>query len=137
MDHSSVTTLFNSSLEEEFLLWTLGFNNAHTVCTETVRKVLSKNGYHGRMTRKRPFVSMKNRAVRLHVSKGHEFWKNVLWSDETKINLFGSYGVHRVWRKVNAENDVANVTPTVKHGGGSVMLWGCMSAYGVGTYTVH
>ena len=27
---------------------------------------------------------------------------------------------------------MANITPTVKHGGGSVMLWGCMSAYGVG-----
>ncbi len=26
------------------------------------------------------------------------YWNHVLWSDETKINLFGSDGVKRVWR---------------------------------------
>ena len=26
-----------------------------------------------------------------------DYWNQVLWSDETKINLFGSDGVKRVW----------------------------------------
>lgn len=28
--------------------------------------------------------------------------------------------------------DMQNLLPAVKHGGGSVMVWGCMSAAGVG-----
>ncbi len=31
-------------------------------------------------------------------TKDMDYWNNVLWSDETKINLFGSDGVKRVWR---------------------------------------
>lgn len=128
---------FNPRISAPKLRSTLEVSTGKKVCTETVRKVLRRNGYHGRMTRKRPYVSKKNRVVRLqfskeHVNKGQAFWNNVLWSDETKINLFGSDGVHRVWRKANADNDVTNTTPTVKHGGGSIMLWGCMSAKGVG-----
>ncbi len=58
------------------------------------------------------------------------YWNHVLWSDETKINLFGSDGVKRVWRQPGEEYKDKCVLPTVKHGGGSVMVWGCMSAAG-------
>ncbi|GBO06988.1 hypothetical protein AVEN_255366-1 [Araneus ventricosus] len=37
-----------------------------------------------------------------------------------------------VWRKPNSELEMKNLTPSVKHGGGSQMVWGCMSAVGVG-----
>ncbi len=30
-------------------------------------------------------------------------WNHVLWSDETKINLFGSDGVKHVWRQPGEE----------------------------------
>ncbi len=59
--------------------------------------------------------------------KDMDYWKHLLWSDETKINLFGSDGVKRVWRQPGEEYK-DSVLPTVKHGGGSVMVWGCMSA---------
>ncbi len=59
------------------------------------------------------------------------YWNHVLWSDETKINLFGSNGVKSVWRQPGEEYKDKCVLPTVKHGGGgSVMVWGCMSAAG-------
>ncbi|KAL0170305.1 hypothetical protein M9458_034901, partial [Cirrhinus mrigala] len=29
--------------------------------------------------------------------KSMNYWNDVLWSDETKINLFGSDGVQHVW----------------------------------------
>ncbi len=55
----------------------------------------------------------------------------VLWSDEIKsridINL-----TRCVWRRRNAAHDPKNTTPTVKHGGGNIMLWGCFSAKGTG-----
>src|SRR4029434_3243275 len=52
-----------------------------------------------------------------------------MWSDETKIKLFGINSTCCVWRGKNAEYDTI---PTVKHGGGNIMLWGCVSAMGIG-----
>ena len=49
----------------------------------------------------------------------------ILWSDETKIELFGLNTKHHVWRKLG------NI-PTVKHGGGSIMLCRCLSVAGTG-----
>ena len=48
-----------------------------------------------------------------------------LWSDETKIELFGLNDKSHVWKKPG------NI-PSVKHGGGSIMLWECFSAAGTG-----
>ncbi len=61
-------------------------------------------------------------------TKDMDYWNHVLWFDETKIHLFGSDGVNRVWRQPGEEYKDKCVLPTVKHGGGSVMVWGCMSA---------
>ncbi len=37
-----------------------------------------------------------------------------------------------VWRQPGEEYKDKCVLPTVKHGGGNVMVWGCMSASGTG-----
>ncbi len=47
----------------------------------------------------------------------------VLWSDETKIQLFCINSTRSVWRRRNAAYDPKNTIPTVKHGGGNIMLW--------------
>ena len=56
----------------------------------------------------------------------------VIWSDETKIELFG-HGHDRcyVWRKKGEACKPKNTIPTVKHGGGRIM-WGCFAARGTG-----
>ena len=56
----------------------------------------------------------------------------MMWSDGTRIEPFGINSTHRVWRKRNAEYNPKNTVPTVKHGGGNLMLWGCFSAKGTG-----
>ncbi len=60
--------------------------------------------------------------------KDMDYWNHVLWSDQTKINLFGSDGVKRVWWQPGEEYKEKCVLPAVRYGGGSVMVWGCMSA---------
>ena len=64
-----------------------------------------------------------------------EDWKQVLWSDETKILIWGSDGLQWVWKKHGEALNDRLITPTVKHGGGRIMVWGCMGWNGVGVLT--
>lgn len=103
----------------------------------TIRNALHENGFKSRVARKKPLISEKNRKLRLNFAKTHldknmHFWNRVLFTDESKYNIFGSDGRSKVWRKPNTALDPKNIIPTVKHGGGSVMVWGAMSASGVG-----
>lgn len=41
---------------------------------------------------------------------------NVLWIDKMKVKLFGIHGTAFHYKRI---------IPNVKHGGGSVMVWGC------------
>ena len=56
-----------------------------------------------------------------HLKDSQTMRNNILWSDETKIEPFGLNAKRHVWRK-------PGTIPTVKHGGGSFLLWGCFSA---------
>uniref|UniRef100_A0A8R1DM88 Uncharacterized protein n=1 Tax=Caenorhabditis japonica TaxID=281687 RepID=A0A8R1DM88_CAEJA len=51
-------------------------------------------------------------------------WNKVLWSDESKYLMIGTDGVTLVRRPVDKRYDPKNQVPTVKHGGGNVMMWG-------------
>ena len=89
------------------------------------------------MARKKPYISEVNRKKRVqfaneYVSKDSEFWNKVIFSDESKFNIFQNDGQILVWRKNNTEWELENMQSTVKHGGGGFMVWGCMAASGVG-----
>ena len=53
----------------------------------------------------------------------NSIFHKILWSDETKIELFGLNAKRHAWRK-------PGTIPMVKHGGDSIMLWGCLSVAG-------
>ncbi|GFU80795.1 uncharacterized protein TNCV_515221 [Trichonephila clavipes] len=50
-----------------------------------------------------------------------QFWNEVIFSDESRFNIFGSDGRRMVSRKPNTSHHPKHTIPTVKHGGGSVM----------------
>ena len=111
--------------------------SGQSVSAQTIRRTLHRIGLHGRRPRRKPLLKQSHKKARkqfaeAHQSKPLDYWQHVLWSDETKINLFGSDGVQRVWRRPGEQYQDKCVIPTVKHGGGSVMVWGCMSAAGTG-----
>ena len=56
----------------------------------------------------------------------------MVWSDETKINCLGSDGRKWVWKKSGEGLSDRLVEGTAKFGGGSIMIWGCMTWEGVG-----
>ncbi len=107
------------------------------VSAQTIRRTLYQIGLHGCRPRRKTLLTMMQKKARKQFSedkqtKDVDYWNHVQWSDETKINLFGSDGVKRVWREPGEEYKDKCVLPTVKLGGGSVMVWGCMSAAGTG-----
>ena len=53
-----------------------------------------------------------------------------MWSDETKIELFGINSTRRVWRKKKDEYNPKNTIPTLKHGGRNIILWGLLFCKG-------
>ncbi len=74
------------------------------VSKSTIKRRLHQSEYRGFTTRCKPLVSLKNRKARLEFAKRHlkkpsQFWNNILWTDETKINLYQSDGKRRVWRR--------------------------------------
>ncbi len=103
------------------------------VSAQTIRRTLHQIGLHGYRPRRKPLLKMMNKKARKQFdedkqTKDMNYWNHVLWSDETKINLFGSDGVKRVWRHPGEEYNDKCVLPTVKHGGGSVMALGSYSS---------
>ncbi|KAG1258339.1 hypothetical protein G6F66_014580 [Rhizopus arrhizus] len=59
-------------------------------------------------------------------------WKRVVWSDETKINRFNSDGRTWTWIRSGESLKSHHVKMTVKHGGGTIMLWSAITYAGVG-----
>lgn len=79
----------------------------------------------------------KNIKRHLEFAKKYQNWtitegKRVIWSDETKINRICSDGMFWCWIRKNERLKPRHVKQTVKHGGGSLMFWGCLTAFGVG-----
>lgn len=112
-------------------------NNPVKISVHTVRRRLRKFGLFGRIARKKPFISLLNRRRRIKFANEHlhwtpQMWSNVIFSDETKINRFGSDGKQYVRRKVGEEYAPQCLTATVKGAGGSIMVWACFSRGGVG-----
>lgn len=104
----------------------------------TIKRRLHESKYRGFTTRCKPFISLKNRKARLdfakkHLKKPDQFWKSILWTDETKINLYQNDGKRKVWRRLGTAHDPKHTTSSVKHGGGSVMAWACMASSGTGS----
>ncbi|KAK3511303.1 hypothetical protein QTP70_000274 [Hemibagrus guttatus] len=107
------------------------------VTKATISNTLRRQGLKSCSARRVPLLKPVHVRARLESAREHlddpeEDWENVIWSDETKIELFGKNSTCGVWRRKNAELHPKNTIPTVKHGGGNIMLWGCFSAKGPG-----
>lgn len=134
----AVTQLSSNKAESvEKLSKTLTETKGIKVSRFTLSRELHNAGMRATIKKKKPAISAKNRKERLAFAKSHkdwtvEDWKRVIFSDETKINRFGSDGLRWTWVRDNEPLQPRSVISTVKGGGGSLMIWGCITAGGVG-----
>ena len=110
---------------------------SNPVSSETVRRILRKNSFKAVVKKKKPKLNARHIKRRLAFALKYkewtvEDWKRVIWSDETKINRFGSDGREYVWKQEGQGLIQREVQGTVKFGGGNIMVWGCMGWNGVG-----
>ena len=83
------------------------------------------------------YVDKTNRMKYIQYAKKYReqllcFWDQVLWTDESKFNLFGSDGRVMVWRTPQETFNPRRTVPTVKHEGGNKKCWGSFSSSSVG-----
>ena len=65
--------------------------------TRTIRRRLCSFGLYGRHAVKKPYISRKNQMARYRFARDHvnwtrEQWEEVIFSDESKFQIFGSDG---------------------------------------------
>ncbi len=96
------------------------------ITKNAIGNTLRCEGLKSCSARKVPLLKKAHVQARLKFANdSEENWVRVLWLDETKIQLFDINSARHVWRRRNAAYDPKNTIPTVKHGGGNIILWGC------------
>jgi hypothetical protein len=65
------------------------------------------------------------------IKSGHQTTGNahMIWSDESSFTLFSTSGRVYVWRTPKKAYNPECLVPTVKHGGGSMIVWMEISWY--------
>ena len=81
----------------------------------------------GRVIRRKHLLSKKNMAaqlwiIKLNLKKTQDFLYNVPWTDKTKVEKFVHNSQQHVWRKPDTAYQHKHLLPTVKHGGGGLMI---------------
>ncbi len=72
-----------------------------TISRDTIWRTLQRFGMHGCRPRKKPLLKPRHKKAclefaRAHADKDEDYWDSILWSDETKINVFGTDGFKTV-----------------------------------------
>lgn len=106
------------------------------VSRQTINRRLLKKNLKSAVAARKPLLTKKNRKARYDWCKERltwstEQWNLVLFSDESSFQLFSNRPV-RVRRLPSEKYNSECVAPKVQKGGGSVMVWGCLSGKGKG-----
>lgn len=107
------------------------------VSQKTIRNSLHNLGFSSCIPARKPLLNDLQKENRLNwclerQSWSIRKWQNIIWSDESRFAVFNNDGPTRVWRLPRERFNEENLMPTVKHNGGSIMVWSCFSGRGLG-----
>jgi transposase len=119
----------------------VGEQSGVDVSTKTVHRRLKDRGLNPCVAAKKPLISKRNKKLRLlwakeHVVKPIWFWRKIIWTDESKFELINTKSRIIVYRRRGERYKLKFLQPTVKHGGGNVMLWASFGYNGTGNLEV-
>jgi hypothetical protein len=107
------------------------------VSKKTVRSELRKSNIHGRASIVKPLISESHAQMRKEWCHDHkhldirQLETRTIWSNESSLTLFPTSGrVYDLRTHKEAYNPEC-LFPTVKHGGGSGIVWAVISWYSV------
>ncbi|KAG1295264.1 hypothetical protein G6F64_013341 [Rhizopus arrhizus] len=109
----------------------------YSISYKTAINVLKSMNFFSAIKVKKPLLTAKHMKRRLAWAKKYQNWttddwRRVVFSDETKVNIWGSDGCKYYWSRPGDPLKPHHIDVTVKHGGGSLMMWGCMTYEGPG-----
>ncbi len=125
--HDSVIDI--TKWAQEYFQKPLSVNTiCHAICRCQLKLYHAKGSHMWNMVQKHRRVLWAKAHLKWTVSK----WKSVLWSDESKFDiLVGNHG-RRVLR-AKEEGDFPTCHQCSVQKPASLMVWGCISAYGMGS----
>lgn len=109
----------------------------HTISYSGTIKVMKSMNFHAKIKVKKPLLTKVQKARRLAWAEEHknwtsDDWRRMVFSDETKVNVYGSDGCKYYWSRPDDKLQPHHLDLTVKGGGGSIMVWGCITYDGPG-----
>ena len=117
----------------------LGEYHGIALSVSIVQCHLREVGLKAYRARKKPRLTKQHRRRRLEFALKYRGWtasewSNVIFSDESRFQLFRNDGRPFVRQRPGEGYRDDCICPTLKHSGGKIMVWGCMSEVGVGEF---
>ncbi|KAG0974109.1 hypothetical protein G6F29_012422 [Rhizopus arrhizus] len=99
--------------------------------------VLVSKIFYARRKKRQPLSTYNHRKQRLAWAKKYQSWSiqqwhQVVFSDETKINIWGSDGCRYYWTQPGDVLRPHHIDLSVKHGSGKLTMCGCITSEGSG-----
>jgi transposase len=112
--------------------WTKVAEDIGETSSTSVQRVAHDNGIHRCVAILKPVISPVNIGKRLAYATKNtgRRWDNVIFTDETSLELGKHSGKRHISRHANEDLDPEHITPNFASGRRSIMLWGAISYHG-------